>query len=194
MTKQILSLLAVLIPSLSLAPTTSLAKMELSCPKNPVYCKILALSPKVNKAFAAQLSNLILKYSKIYHTNPMHSVAIAMQESGFENKNRMGVVMDSHGRLVHGVTDVGVFQIHVATIAYLGIDVKRLARDVEYQTMWHTKILASKIKTCTAQGVKLGVTPGSEWACYHSFTPAKRAIYVQDVGAHMSKLAHFNLF
>lgn len=153
-----------------------------------MYQKILALNPTVNKVFALQLSKSITKYSKMFGTDPMFSVAIAMQESAFENKNRMGSVLSKAGKMIHGVTDVGVFQIHIATIAYLGIDAKRLMTDVDYQTYWHTKILSSKIKTCKAQHQRLEVKAGDEWSCYHSFTLEKREVYLEDVGVHLAKI------
>ncbi len=149
----------------------------MQCQRNPIYCKIKTLNPKVNTEFALRLSGLISKYSRMFGTDPMLSVAIAMQETAFVNKNR-----STKGR----VTDVGVFQLHVDTIAYLGIDIERLKVDVDYQTYWHTKILKSKIRTCTAQRVKLEVEQGSEWACYHSFTPTKRQVYIEDVGAYLA--------
>src|SRR6185436_10744324 len=138
---------------------------------------------------ATQLSNSISKYSRMFGTNPMFSVAIAMQETAFVNKNRFGSILTKSGRLIRGITDVGVFQLHIATIAYLGIDSKRLQNDIDYQTYWHIKILAQKIKVCTNQRTKLKVQIGNEWSCYHSFTPSKRNIYLEDVGIHLPKLA-----
>jgi hypothetical protein len=115
-----------------------------------------------------------------------------MQESSLENKNRAGYILKD-GELVFGTTDVGVFQIHIHTLANLkaegqDIDVVRLNTDVEYQTYWHAKILKSKIQTCKSKRVKLNVTKGSEWSCYHSFTLAERKIYLNDVGLHLSRI------
>lgn len=181
MKKYLMLLMVLLIPSLA-------QPMERRAPKNPILTEILRLNPKVDKAFATTLSNSIARYSKRFNTDPMISVAIAMQESAFANKNREGSVMTKTGQIVHGITDVGVFQIHIATIAYLGIDVVRLKTDVDYQTYWHVKILAQKIKVCTEQRDRLDVLKGNEWSCYHSFTPSKRKIYLEDVGAHLAKL------
>lgn len=157
-------------------------------PKNPILSEILKLNPKVNKTFAILLSNSIARYSKRFGTDPMLSVAIAMQESAFVNKNREGSVMTKSGTIVHGITDVGVFQIHIATIAYMGIDPARLKTDIDYQTYWHVKILSQKIKVCTEQRQKLHVEQGNEWSCYHSFTPSKRQVYLEDVGVHLAKI------
>lgn len=176
---------------LILIPT--LAQAEPNCQNNPIYCKIVKLKPAIDKDFALKLSNSIYKYSKVFGTDPTVSVAIAMQESGFENINRMGSLVTKKGDIVYGVTDVGVFQLHVHTIANLknagqDIDVERLETDVDYQAFWHTKILKSKIATCENEHEKLGVGEGSEWSCYHSFTPAKRKIYLKDVNVHLAKL------
>lgn len=142
----------------------------------------------MNKTFAAELAGYITKYSKQFKTDPRISVAIAMQETAFANINREGSVYTKDKQLVRGITDVGVFQIHVATIAYMGIDIERLKNDVEYQTYWHVKILAEKIKICKQKRQKLEVESGDEWSCYHSFTLDKRMEYVEDVGAHLAKL------
>lgn len=170
-----------------------LAQAGTNCQKNPIYCEILTLQPSIDKKFAKDLSNSISKYSKAFGTDPTISVAIAMQESTLKNKNRMGSVATKDGRVVYGVTDVGVFQIHIHTIANikeegLDIDVIRLQNDVDYQTYWHTKILKKKIVTCRSQREKLNVELGNEWSCYHSFTPSQRRIYLRDVSVHLAKL------
>jgi hypothetical protein len=176
--------MALLIPNLA----QPMEAVPLKLKKNPIYAEIVKLNPKVDKTLAMQLSNSIAKYSKMFGTDPLFSVAIAMQETAFVNKNREGAVMTKTGKLVRGITDVGVFQIHVATIAYLGIDVVRLQTDIDYQAYWHTKILAQKIKVCSGARKKLDVKIGNEWSCYHSFTPSKRQVYLKDVGVHLAKL------
>jgi hypothetical protein len=183
MNKYLILLLTVLIPNLSLGKEVKIPQK-----KNPVLTEILKLNPKADRAFATELAGYILKYSKQFKTDPRVSVAIAMQETAFVNKNREGSVYTKDRQIVHGVTDVGVFQIHIATIAYLGIDIERLKTDVDYQTYWHTKILADKIKVCKSKRQKFEAKSGDEWSCYHSFTLDKRLEYVSDVGAHLAKL------
>jgi hypothetical protein len=180
-----LSLMAILIPVL--------AQAETNCQKNPIYCNILKLKPNVNLKFAKDLSNSIYKYSKMFGTDPIISVAIAMQESSFENKNRMGSVITKAGYVVNGATDLGVFQLHVNTISNLqneghDLDVQRLKNDVDYQAYWHAKILKKKIATCKSQRERLQVKSGDEWSCYHSFTLDKRNIYLNSVNTHLNKL------
>lgn len=159
-----------------------------------MFCKILKLKPTINKEFAANLSSYISKYAKEFGTDPSVSVAIAMQESSLNNVNRMGFVLKD-GRLVRGITDVGVFQIHIKTLANLNaegynIDLTRLENDVEYQTYLHASILKTKIKTCKAARVRLQVNKGTEWSCYHSFTLEKRKLYFRDVSRYLVKLTH----
>lgn len=174
-----------------LIPT--LVQASPNCSANPILCDILKLKPSVNQTFARNLSNSIAKYSKKFGTDPRISVAIAMQESSFENKNRMGSLVTKDGHIIYGVTDVGVFQLHVNTIANIQkagdhIDIQRLKTDVDYQTYWHAKILKTKVTTCKAEREKLKVSEGNEWSCYHSFTPDKRKVYLKDVGTHLRKL------
>lgn len=182
----LISLLMTLVPAL--------AQADLSCANNPVYCDILKLRPNVDKPFARALSNSIAKYSRKFGFDPKISVAIAMQESSFSNINRLGTVLTKRNHVVHGITDVGVFQIHIETIAGLrengsDIDIERLKVDVDYQTYWHARILKTKIAICEAQREKLQVEDGLEWSCYHSFTVKQRSLYVDLVGAHLSKIA-----
>lgn len=158
-----------------------------------MYCKILKLKPTIDHEFAGALSVYIAKYAKEFGFDPTISVAIAMQESSLENKNRLGAVLKD-GRFVNGITDVGVFQIHIKTLANLNnegnaIDLKRLQTDIGYQTYWHARILSTKIKTCKAEKTKLQISAGSEWSCYHSFTLSKRKVYFKDVSRHIVKLA-----
>lgn len=177
-----------LISLLLLSPSVVLSKENKPSVRTQIFAEITKLNPKVDKTFARNLAKYIAKYSRIFKTDPKISVAIAMQETAFANRNREGSVLTDDGAIVHGITDVGVFQIHIETIAYLGIDTERLKRDVEYQTFWHTKILAEKIKVCTKQREKLEVEVGQEWSCYHSFTKTKREIYVGYVGPYLAKL------
>lgn len=176
-----------LIPSLALGQTSP------NCTTNPVYCDILKLKPSVNKSFARLLSRSITRYSKKFGLDPKPSVAIAMQESTFKNINRLGTVLTKRNNVVNGVTDIGVFQIHIETIAHMiesgyKIDVEKLKNDVDYQAFWHAKILKKKINICKAQREKLDVEEGEEWSCYHSFTKKERLIYVGYVGAYLDKL------
>lgn len=164
-----------------------------NCSKAPVYCDILKLKPSVDKQFARTLSDSIARYSRRFHIDPRISVAIAMQESSFQNVNRLGTVLTKRNHVVHGVTDIGVFQIHIETISNLNyqgrtIDMERLKTDVDYQAFWHAKILKSKINVCRAQREKLDVEEGAEWSCYHSFTKEQRQVYVDFVEPYLTKL------
>lgn len=142
--------------------------------------EMVKLKPEVDREFAADLAHRISKYARQFKYDPTLSVAIAMQESSFKNKNRV----NRRGR----ITDVGVFQLHVKTITNLQIDIDRLKRDVDYQTFWHAKILSDKIRTCKNRRSALRVKVGNEWSCYHSFTYAKRRVYLEDVSSHLVKL------
>lgn len=159
------------------------AEAKVNCDRHPIYCQMVKLKPSINRTFAMELSNYIYKYSRRYNTDPMVSVAIAMQESSLTNIDRMGSLIDTKsGKVVKGVTDVGVFQLHVDTIQnykeQLGwdIDFQRLRTDVEYQTFWHVRTLKRKIRICSIDKYRerYSVEHGNEWSCYHSFTTWER--------------------
>jgi len=151
------------------------------CSLHKIYCRIVELKPGVNKSFAMELSNYLYAASKHYGTNPMISVAIAMQESSLRNIDRYETVLTSKGRYVKGVTDIGVFQFHVTTIKNLNIDAPRLRSDLRYATWQHVKLLARKQRICERKKWAEGV----EWSCYHSYTKKHRRAYVEKVGKYL---------
>lgn len=173
---------------------TTVANAKDVCETHPIYCSILKVKPSINRTFAMELSNYIYKYSQRYGTDPTHSVAIAMQESSLINRDRKETVIDKRGNVVRGVSDVGVFQLHVDTIKNMresqgwDINFDRLRSDVEYQTYWHIRLLKRKIRICSSKREKLRVTPGNEWSCYHSYTYKRRQIYLEDVSVHLEKI------
>lgn len=182
--KHLILILALIVPSLSWAA---------DCERHPIYCNIVKIKPSVNRTFAMELSNYIYKYSRMYGTNPNHTIAIAMQESSLINQDRMGTIITKEGKVVRGVTDVGVFQLHVDTIKNMeargwDIDFQRLRSDVEYQTYWHVRLIKRKISICKAKSEKLNVLPGNEWSCYHSYTYKQRQVYLEFVSTHLNKL------
>lgn len=180
--------------ALSLLPLLCVSSLAYgNCRNNPVYCDILTLNPSVDKTFALKLSNSIAKYSKKFNLDPKLSVAIAMQESSFQNVNRLGTVLTERNHVVNGATDIGVFQIHIETIADMrergsNLDPHRLRSDVDYQAFWHALILKKKIATCSAKRDKLSIPVGEEWSCYHSATPKVRKAYVELVNQYLVKL------
>lgn len=177
-----------------LVPT--LVQAGSDCLKFPVYCDIIKLKPGIDKSFAKSLASSISKYSRIYGIDPRISVAIAMQESSFTNINRHGAVLTKSNQIVRGDTDIGVFQIHIDTIAALKkegspINTEWLKRDVDYQALWHARILREKIKTCRVQHERLEIEQGKEWSCYHSFNKKQREVYVNFVDPYLQKLSSF---
>ncbi len=166
-----------------------------NCERHPIYCKIVKLKPSVNHTFAMELSNYIHMYSRRFGTNPDYSIAIAMQESSIVNRDRMGMVVTKEGKRVRGISDVGVFQIHVGTVYNLqnvngwNIDFQRLRTDIKYQTYWHTRLLRRKIGVCKAKRKRLRVKEGNEWSCYHSYTYKRRQVYLSDVNVHLGSLS-----
>ena len=183
--------------------TPAMAKVD--CNKHKVYCRIVELQPSIKKDFALELSNHIYRKAKKYKTDPMISVAIAMQESSLRNINRVDVGIPEHctkekryllitnsdnltfvphtedcKSLTKVVTDIGVFQIHIQTAKNFDIDPYRLLGDIEYQVESHMKILTTKLKKCKKYGEYA-------WSCYHSKTESHRKEYIKRVNKYLKR-------
>lgn len=151
----------------------SLSAFALDCNIHKIYCKIVKLQPDVDRRYAKRLSDLLYRHSK----TPMISVAIAMQESGLSFRHRYGRIYYDN-RVAKGVTDFGTFQIHIDTAKRYGLDLQKLDTDLEYNVIWHSKILEDKIKACKKLGKKA-------FSCYHSFTKVYRENYYRQVMRYM---------
>lgn len=171
----------------------------IDCNQHKIYCGIVKLQPRVDKAYAMELSNAIYKYSKTYNMDWKRSVAILMQETSIRkglNNVQKGflkkTVCHSPPKPLEGswralmkpacetlyevqeiVTDLGPWQFHVSTIVRLDLDPERIEHDIDYATKWHFKHLKTKLRAC---GKKF---PDTAWACYNSATPAKHRVYVE---------------
>jgi hypothetical protein len=158
--------------SLLFVPMTGYAKIN--CQKNPIFCAMKELNPSINVKWGFQLSNYIHKYSKIYKIDPYISVAIAMQESGLRPINRYQSILikDAEDKFVKikGISDIGVWQLHVDTVDNYKLCAERLLTDLKYATKSHFLILSRKIKNCRH-------LKDEAWSCYHSITERHRAVY-----------------
>jgi len=156
--------------------TIPLIGFAIECEKHPIYCKIKKLSPNKPHDKSMELSNLIYKYSKKYQTDPMISVAIAMQETGIKNKDRKQTiaVLKENGEyeIVKGFTDFSIFQFHINTILDYKLDIKKLRHDLSYMVESHIIILRDKMKLC--KNLK-----NDSWSCYHSKSKILREHYVK---------------
>lgn len=130
--------------------------------RHPIECAIRTLQPLTGAGEARLLSNLISKYSLKYKVDPLRVVAIAMQESGLRNVDRI------HGGIV---TDVGIYQFNILTIDSYGMDAVRLKNDIAYATERMCWLLSIKLKECSDLGK-------DAWACYHSRTDKHRLKYI----------------
>ena len=127
---------------------------------------IVRLRPDMDRGYAYLLAQLIEKHAKQQRVSPRRLVAIAMQESGIRQINRIEDGQPS---------DYGIFQFHHNTAKALGLDTKRLQYDVEYQIASAASLLRSKINLCRRKGMN------KPWACYHSATPALAERYIAAV-------------
>lgn len=160
--------------------TTDIIIEKVRCRNHPIFCRIVNLKPTIDKEFAMTLSNLIHKYSNKYGTDPLITVAIAMQESSLRNVNRYGTVYKS-GKYIKGITDVGIYQFHVNTIRNEGLNADKLAEDLDYATEQHVKLLKKKMKLCRWLDIPLE----ESWSCYHSATEKHRLKYVNLVKRYL---------
>lgn len=163
--------------------------------KNPIYCAIMSIHPKVEHSWAMILSNYIHKYSRKYTTDPLRTVAIIAQESMFRNVHRKHTVLElveecdeageciEYLRKVRGYTDIGLYQFHAATIEAYGMDALRLRDDIEYATERHCFLLSVKLRECADLG-------DSAWTCYHSRTPLYREKYERMVNRYYERITN----
>lgn len=170
----------------ALALTASYTAYAKDCNTHKVYCRILKLTPKIDKDRAMKLSNLIYREAKKYDIDPMISVAILKQENRFRDVHTYETSRDvieecyetscvKRVNELHEVVDIGVAQINVKTAVYNGFDLDRLySHDLEYAIECHMFLLNKKMKLCKELGEEA-------WSCYHSKTPQFRTKYVEMV-------------
>jgi len=174
--------------ALFMLPTAASAKTY--CERNPIYCKIMELQPRMNKSEAMKLSNLIAKAAKKHGVDPMVSVAILNQENNFRDKHTWQITKkiknkcgeDSCTQTItetKEVFDMTIAQINVKTAADYNFDLVRLfEHDTEYAIDCHFTILKDKIRMCADLG-------DEAWSCYHSKTPVYREKYVELVSRYL---------
>lgn len=164
----------ILLSLITLLFLTTSAHAKVNCAKNPLFCTMRSLNPSIDPKWGMQLSNYIHKYSKRYRVDPYISLAIAMQESSLVDRNRHQSVLikDEAGNYVkiEGISDIGVWQLHVNTVENYNFDAKRVMTDLKYATKCHFIILSKKMRKCKRLGK-------DSWTCYHSSTKHHRLNY-----------------
>jgi len=129
------------------------------CVKNPIYCQILKNNPKIDKAYALKLSNIIHHMAKLYNINPTKYAAILAQESMY----KLNAVNNES-------KDYGISQINHNTAKAYGFNIGLLTSDVEY-SIKAGAIVLSDIKRAYGHKEK------SYWTRYNSSKPDKREKY-----------------
>ena len=154
---------------------------EISCVKNPIYCQIKSLAPRLSSSTAMKLSNMFHHGARTYKIKDVaRSVAIAMQETSFNvnlsRKQNVIVFNDdiTEWKVVRGYSDICMFQFHVNTIVHEKINPIKLKTDIGYCVAQHFKLMKKKLKLCKHLG-------DEAWTCYHSRTPKFRKRYKEDV-------------
>ena len=161
---------------------------EVNCNLHKIYCKIIDLRPNINKKEAMLISNQIYKQAKKYKSNPILSIAIAMQETGIRQKSKshsfIKFYKKCHGNscfedwyVEKGISDVCMFQIHTNTILHYNIDPVKLKNNLSYCVEWHFKIMKIKKRECKHLA--------KPWGCYHSKSKILRNQYIKLVERYL---------
>ncbi len=192
-------IILIILLAVGTAGTAEARSVDLSCANNPIYCAMLTLRPNIDKAWAMEISNYIYTYSKQYGTDPLRTVAIAMQESGLRNIHRKQDIVFireeclpsttddrkqdcvEYSSMITGYTDLGLYQFHARTIVAYGMDALRLRDDLKYATKMHVILLRAKLKECADLGK-------DAWVCYHSRTPKYRKRYKRMVNRYYNRI------
>ena len=158
-------------------------KQRLICQTHPMYCKILEMQPKANKQWAMRFANALIRYGKDYQMDPWLSLAIAMQESSlreihrkhttivFKDQCKKGKCHKTY-QIIHGYTDLSIFQFHIATVQAFNFDPIKLSNNLDYAVKSHYKLMQRKLKKCSYLG-------NEAWSCYHSRTKKYRKRYTK---------------
>ena len=169
----------------------SKAKAEtLDCKTHHLYCKIVDFNPRIDRAFAMELSNKLHSKAKLNKVDPDLALAILMHETGLRNMNTYKTstkVIESCSAsectkvttTVDKVFDMSIAQINIKTAVDYGFDIQRLYKlDMDYALDCFFIILKDKEKMCSNLGTEA-------WSCYHSTTDSYRRIYVDLVSRHL---------
>lgn len=166
--------------------SSSAYSQEVDCGKpNPhtIYCKMLKLKPRLNKTWAMEFSNKLVRGAASNGTKPEISLAIMMQESSLENVNTFK--LDEHVEKkctetsctkvvtqVNQVVDMSIAQINIKTAVYYSCNIEKLFFfDEDEALACHFKILKSKMKLCAH-------LQDESYSCYHSINEPYRSTYV----------------
>lgn len=162
---------------------------DVNCDRNPLYCAMLKLQPKVDRKWAMRFSNLLHRYAEKNDMDPWQSLAIAMQESSLRQIHRRENVIiencsneksrqknsqkgpECNLKYTKAITDMSVFQFHAQTILDYNMDIKKLHDDLEYAVKEHFKLLKTKMKNCPNEADL------PDWTCYNSYHRAFRQRY-----------------
>lgn len=167
------------------------AKAEtLDCKTHKLYCKIVEFNPRIDRAFAMEISNKLYAKAKLNRVNPELALAILMHETGLRNLNTYKTttkVTESCSATdctrvtttVDKVFDMSIAQININTAVHYGFDIQRLYKlDMDYALDCFFVVLKDKMKMCSYLG-------NQAWSCYHSTTESYRNIYVDLVSRHL---------
>lgn len=146
-----------------------------------IAASISRLAPK-QKSRATEIATLLMKFSP----DPVLSVAIIMQESGFRDVHVMESGLDVTTHEYRSVyKDMGITQINAGTALDFRCDVDKLIQhDLVEAIKCHSRVLSAKLALCRGLGNDI-VSRGS---CYNSTSDAPRRAYEKHIRFWMNKL------
>lgn len=160
---------------------------QINCNNHPIYCQIVDNSPKINKEYAMDLSNIIARVSREYNIDSVIYTAILMQESGYKldtincTTGLKLVYEEDHPIFTEEkvCTDFGISQIHWKTAVNYSLSITSLLIDLEYSVEAGAIVLLD-IKR--SYGIK---EPNTYWTRYNSSNKDKRKQYKKLVERYM---------
>jgi soluble lytic murein transglycosylase-like protein len=136
-------------------------------PGNEIYKQIIRSNPRIDKQYAARLSQKIHKAAKKYEINARIYTAILAQESMFRS-----------GAINPKSKDYGIAQVHHKTAKAYGFDIDRLTNDTKYSIKAGAKILGDIKKRYSHK-------EDTYWSRYNSSNPERRERYEELVRRYM---------
>lgn len=127
-----------------------------------IYSQIIKNSPKIQKNYAAKLSNVIFKVTNEMGINPKKYAAILAQESMYRLNAKNCKNNKCH--------DYGIAQINKKTIKHFNFDEQKLLTDLEYSIKAGAIVLANFKKL-------YGHKEKDFWTRYNASNPLKRKRY-----------------
>jgi len=173
---------------LGLSSSLSFANLTKRKTQHPIYEQILRNRPKINKAYAMRLSNLIHTYTKRHKIPANIYTAILAQESMYKQHAKLcqtGLRLQPYYESLYDnkpyqkykktrvCFDFGISMINFRTAKRYGFDINKLTSSLAYSVEAGVIVLKDFLKR------------GKHWTYYNARTKIKRDIYKQLVERYL---------